>query len=272
LDQQQTYALVTGASRGLGRYFACELAAKKRNLVLVARSSEKLDTIAKDLRSKHGVNVEVIVLDLGQPGAGSILADELTARSLQIDLLINNAGFGDQKRFLDLSLERQIEMITLQNASVVEITHRVLPAMIEQKSGGIINISSMAGFQPIPYAAVYSATKAFLTTFSLALEAEVATYGIRVVTVCPGRLAVAEEDIDPTKERKKVPGGEQTHELVVTEALQKLERGGGLVIPGGVNKFAAFAERFVPRSKIARLITKISKPPDSNSPFEIENS
>ena len=261
MDQQQTYALVTGASRGLGRYFARELAAKGHDLVLVARAGEKLDAIADDLRSRHGVKAEVVVLDLAQPGAGGRLADELTARSIYIDLLINNAGFGDQNRFLTLSLERQIEMITLQNATVVELTHRLLPAMIEQKQGGIVNVSSMAGFQPIPYAAVYSATKAFLTTFSLALEAEVSGYGIRVVTVCPGRLAVAPEDIDPTKERAKLPGGEQTHELVVTEALRKLERGGGLVIPGGVNKFAAFAERFVPRSKIASLITKLSKPP-----------
>ncbi len=228
----------------------------------MARSGEKLDAIAEDLRLKHDVNVEVIVHDLGHPGAGSILADELTARSLRIDLLINNAGFGDQKRFLDLPLERQVEMITLQNATIVEITHRLLPAMIKNKSGDIINISSMAGFQPIPYAAVYSATKAFLTTFSLALEAEVAALGVRVVTVCPGRLAIAVEDTDPTKERKKLPGGEQTHALVVTQALRKLENGGGLVVPGGVNKFAAFAERFVPRSKIARLITKISKPPE----------
>ena len=229
--------------------------------MLVARSGEKLAVIADDLRAKNRVRVEVVVLDLAQPGAGSRLADELASRALHIDLLVNNAGFGDQKRFLDLSLERQIEMITLQNATIVELTHRLLPAMIERKHGGIINVSSMAGFQPIPYAAVYSATKAFLTTFSLALEAEMSAVGIRVVTICPGRLAVAAEDVDQTKERKKVPGGEQTHELVVTEALRKLENGGGLVIPGGVNKFAAFAERFVPRSKIARLITKISKPP-----------
>ena len=262
MDRQQTYTLVTGASRGLGRCFARELGRQQRNLVLVARSGEKLALIADDLRAKHGIRVEVVVLDLAQPGAGSRLADELAARDLQIDLLVNNAGFGDQKRFLDLSLERQIEMITLQNATIVELTHRLLPTMIEQKHGGIVNVSSMAGFQPIPYASVYSATKAFLTTFSLALEAEVSGCGIHVVTVCPGRLAVVLEDIDPTVERKKVPGGEQTHELVVSQALRKLERGGGLVIPGGVNKFAAFAERFVPRSKMARLITKLSKPPD----------
>lgn len=261
MDQQQTYALVTGASRGLGRCFARMLAAKGLNLVLVARTGEKLEVIADELRSRHGIVVEKIPFDLAQPGAGERLADELTVRALHIDLLINNAGFGDQGRFIELSLERQVQMITLQNATVIELTHRLLPAMIERKQGGVINVSSMAGFQPIPYASVYSATKAFLTTFSLALEAEMSSLGVRVVTVCPGRLAVAAEDIDPTATLKKFPGGEKTHELVVNEALRKLERDGGLIIPGGVNKFAAFAERFIPRSKIAKLITKLSKPP-----------
>ena len=209
MDQQQTYALVTGASRGLGRCFARTLAAQNRNLVLVARSGVKLEAISDELRSKYGIEVETIPLDLAQPGAGERLADEVAARSLNIDLLINNAGFGDQGRFIELSLERQVQMITLQNATVIELTHRLLPPMVEQKHGGIITISSMAGFQPIPYASVYSATKAFLTTFSLALEAEVANDGVRVVTVCPGRLAVAAEDIDRTKERKKLPGGEE---------------------------------------------------------------
>lgn len=261
MDQKPTYALVTGASRGLGRYFARTLAAKGLNQVLVSRTGEKLEMIADELRSKHGIDVETVPFDLAQSGAGERLADELAARSLNIDLLINNAGFGDQGRFSELSLERQVQMITLQNATVVELTYRLLRPMIEQKHGGIVNISSMAGLQPVPFASVYSAAKAFLTTFSLALEAELSSFGVRVVTVCPGRLAVAAEDIDPTATRKRLPGGEQTHELVVKEALRKLERGGGLLIPGGVNKFAAFAERFIPRSKIARLITKISKPP-----------
>jgi hypothetical protein len=254
------YALVTGASRGLGRCFARTLAARKQNLVLVARSGEKLEALARELRAAHGVQVESIPFDLAQTGAGQLLADELTGRGLEINLLVNNAGFGDQGRFLQLSLERQLQSITLQNATVVELTHRLLPAMIERK-GGIITVSSMAGFQPIPFASVYSATKAFLTTFSLALEAEMVRYAVRVVTVCPGRLRVAPEDVAEGSERKKFPGGEQSHEDVVNEALRVLDRGGGLVIPGAINKFAAFAERFIPRGKVAKLIKNISKPP-----------
>jgi short-subunit dehydrogenase len=258
---QPGYALVTGASRGLGRCFARTLAARKRNLVLVARSGEKLEMLARELRTAHGIQVESIPFDLALNSAGQHLADELTRRGLEIELLVNNAGFGDQGRFLQLSLERQLQAINLQNATVVELTHRLLPAMIERKQSAIITVSSMAGFQPIPFASVYSATKAFLTTFSLALEAEVKRHGVRVVTVCPGRLRVAPKDVENVKERKKFPGGEQTHEDVVSAALRSLDRGGGLVIPGAINKFAAFAERFIPRGKVARLIKKISKPP-----------
>lgn len=258
---QPGYALVTGASRGLGRCFARTLAARKQNLVLVARSGEKLEALARELRIAHGIQVESIPFDLAQNGAGQHLADELTRRGLEIELLVNNAGFGDQGRFLQLSLERQLQAINLQNATVVELTHRLLPAMIERKQSGIITVSSMAGFQPIPFASVYSATKAFLTTFSLALEAELKRDGVRVVTVCPGRLRVAPEDVENGNERKKFPGGEQTHEDVVGEALRSLDRGGGLVIPGAINKLAAFAERFIPRGKVARLIKNLSKPP-----------
>ena len=255
------YALVTGASRGLGRCFARTLAARKQDLVLVARSEAKLEAVAHELRTAHGIQVESIPFDLAATGAGQDLADELTRRELQVDLLVNNAGFGDQGRFLQLSLERQLQSINLQNATVVELTHRLVPAMIEQKQGAIINVSSMAGFQPIPFASVYSASKAFLTTFSLALEAELKRFNIRVVTVCPGRLRVAAEDVEDSGQRKKFPGGEQSHEEVVRSALRTLDRGGGLVIPGAVNKFAAVAERFIPRSQVARLIKKISKPP-----------
>ena len=255
------YALVSGASRGLGRCFARTLAARNQNLVLVARSGEKLEALARELQTTHGIQVETIPLDLATTGAGQTLAGELTKRGLEIDLFVSNAGFGDQGRFLELPLPRQLEAINLQNQTVVELAYRLVPAMIERKQGGLIVVSSMAGFQPIPYASVYSATKAFLTTFSLALEAELSRFGVKVVTVCPGRLRVAPEDIESGSERKKFPGGEQSHEDVVSEALRAFDRSGGLVIPGGMNKFAAFAVRFVPRRKVARLVKKLSKPP-----------
>ena len=255
---QPSYALVTGASRGLGKYFARALAARQQNLVLVARDNDRLTTLAAELEKARGIRAETIALDLARPGSGGRLFEQLKDRGLKIDLLINNAGFGEQGEFLKLPLVRQLEAINLQNATVVELTYKLLPSMIEQRCGGIINVSSMAGFQPIPYATIYSATKSFLTTFSLALEAEVRRYKVAVVTLCPGRLRADKEE--PAEgERKKVPGGEQAHEVVVRLALRRLDRGGGLVIPGGMNKFAAFAVAFAPRSRLARLIGKITK-------------
>jgi short-subunit dehydrogenase len=255
---QPSYALVTGASRGLGKYFARALAARRRNLVIIARSQDKLESVTEELKTAHEVEIVALPFDLASPTAGQRLARELSERKLSIDLLVNNAGFGDQGEFLRLPLARQLEMISLQNATVVELTYQLLPAMIEQRRGGIINVSSMAGFQPIPYATIYSATKSFLTTFSLALEAEVRRYKVAVVTVCPGRLRADPEEPEEG-ERKKVPGGEHSHEDVVRLALRMLDRGGGLVIPGALNKFAALAVAFVPRSRVARLIGKMTK-------------
>ena len=255
---QTSYALVTGASHGLGRFFASALAARKHNLILIARSQDRLNRVADELKATHGIETAALPFDLATPAAGQHLAQQLHNREMHVDLLVNNAGFGDQGWFVELSLERQLQMMRLQNATVVELTHALLPAMIEQRRGGIINVSSMAGFQPIPFAAIYSATKSFLTTFSLALEAEVQRHNIAVVTICPGRLQP--DPTDSAETRAKVPGGEQSHDQVVLDALHKLDQGGGLAIPGTMNKFAAFAERFVPRSKVARLVGKWTKP------------
>lgn len=261
-DGQSTrYALITGASTGLGQVFAQALAARKHNVVLVARSEDKLSTLAGQLRTSHGVFAETLTLDLAAPLAGQRLAQQLTERKLRIDLLINNAGFGVQGEFRKLDLNRQLEMIQLHNTTVVELTYLLLPAMIEERRGGIINISSVAGLQAIPYATLYSATKSFLTTFSLALEREVGRHGVKIVTVCPGRLKAAPQGDQPKDaQRKKFPGGEQAHEDVVAQTLKMLDEGGGLLIPGLVNKFANLAERFFPRRLVTKVAGKLSRP------------
>jgi short-subunit dehydrogenase len=262
------YALVTGASTGLGRYFAQALAARKHNLVLVARSKPKLDTVAERLRASHPILAETISFDLGGPRAGQLLAAQLSERGLRIDLLVNNAGFGLRGEFRRLPLERQLEMINLHNSTVVELTYKLLPAMIEQGSGGIINVSSMAGFQPIPYAALYSGTKSFLTTFSMALREELRGTGVKIVTLCPGRLrADPEEEPAPGQEpRQKVPGREQAHEEVVAETLRKYDSGGGLVIPGFVNRLTVTAQRLVPPNAVPKIVARMSKPQDPEEP------
>jgi len=251
------YALVTGASQGLGSIYARALAAERWNLVLVARSRDQLEGLAAELRS-GGIKVEPITCDLARPAAGRDLAAELRSRGLRIDLLVNNAGFGLQGEFRQLSLERQVGMIQLHCASVVELTHELLPAMVEQHRGGIINISSMAGFQAIPYAALYSATKSFLSTFSLALEREAGRHGVAVVTVAPGRLRPV--DSNAPQERQKFPGGEQDPQIVVAESLKMLARGGGLLVPGAFNKLMNLLGRCFPRRLVTKAVGKMSRP------------
>ena len=254
-----TYSLVTGASKGLGKYFARALAARKQNLILVARSKDKLSALANELRTAHGILAEPLAIDLASPGAGLQLAQQLRERNFQTELLVNNAGFGERGEFLQLSLERQLQMIRLHNSGVVELTYQLLPAMIADGHGGIINVSSMAGFQPVPYAALYSATKSFLTTFSMALREELRRSGVKVVTVCPGRLRADPEDAEAQEKRQKVPGGEQRHEDVVSETLMKLDRGGGLVIPGRINRLTVRGQRLMSLNAVPKIAARISK-------------
>ena len=255
-----SYALVTGASSGIGECFARALAAQRRNVVLVARSAEKLRAVAAELQSKLGILAEPWSADLSEPGAGIRLAGLLGERGWDIDLLINNAGFGARGEFWKLSLERQSALMRLQIETMVELTSRLLPPMLAKRRGGIINVSSMTGFQPIPYATTYSATKAFMTSFSMGLREELRPYGLAVVTVCPGGTRTNFVIEGAQHGRHRFPGGRQAPEQVAAEALEKLELGGGLVVPRFVNKASVFWQRLVPRSLVPKLLAKMSRP------------
>jgi short-subunit dehydrogenase len=252
------FALITGASRGLGMAFARALAERHYNLVLVARSAEPLDAFANELRRSTPVSVIAIQADLSFPGAGQVLTEQLSKADIPIELLVNNAGFGLRGEFRGLSIRQQLEMLRLNNQAIVELTYSLLPRMLERRQKGIINISSTAGFQPIPFASVYSATKAFLTAFSLALEQELRSAGVSVVTVCPGRLRKERNGESEQRARGKW-GIYQSPDEVVEDALQVLADGGGLTVPGALNKFSVFAQRLIPRSLVPRLVAKFSK-------------
>ena len=253
------YALITGASRGLGMAFARALAERHCNLVLVARSPEPLRAFANELRRAHPVSVVSIQVDLSIAGAGQILAEQLSRGGIPIELLVNNAGFGLRGEFRVNSLSGQLEMLRLNNQAIVELIYSVLPGMLERAQKGIINISSTAGFQPIPFASAYSATKAFLTTFSLALEEELRSAGVTVVTVCPGRLRKTQNGESEQPAPGKWAGIYQSPEQVVEAALRVLANGGGLTVPGALNKFSVFAQRLIPRSLVPRLVAKMSR-------------
>lgn len=257
--KQDAFALVTGASRGLGMAFARELAERGQNLLLVGRSLESLNALASELRKAKPITVVALPMDLATPGAGQKLAQALSDSHVQINLLVNNAGFGLRGEFRSLDVTRQIEMLHLNNEAIVELTYSLLPSLLEQRYKGIINVSSTAGFQPIPYAALYSATKAFLTTFSLALEQELRVHGVTVVTVCPGRLRPNANASSPQPAKGRWAGVSQTHEVVVHDTLRVLERGGGLTVPGALNKFSVFAQRLIPLRLVPRLVAKMSR-------------
>jgi short-subunit dehydrogenase len=253
------YALVTGASRGLGMEFARALADRHYNLVLVARSAEPLHAFAAELRRSAPVSVVAIQIDLSNAGAAQILAEQLLRGGIPVELLVNNAGFGLRGEFRELSLPRQMEMLRLNNQAIVELTYSLLPGMLERRQKGIINISSTAGFQPIPFASAYSASKAFLTAFSLALEQELRSAGVTVVTVCPGRLHKKQSGDSAQPVKGKWAGIYQSPEDVVRDALQVLAAGGGLTVPGALNKFSVFAQRLIPRRLVPRLVAKMSR-------------
>ena len=257
--KKNVFALVTGASRGLGMTFARQLAERYQNLVLVGRSLESLNALASELRKSKPITVVALQMDLATPGAGQKLAKTLSNSNLRINLLVNNAGFGLRGEFRSLDLARQVEMLRLNNEAIVELTYSLLPSMLEQRYKGIINVSSTAGFQPIPYASLYSATKAFLTTFSLALEQELRAYDVTVVTVCPGRLRASEKPGFVQPSGGRWTGVSQTHEEVVRDVLRALENGGGLTVPGALNKFSVFAQRLIPRRLVPRMVAKLSR-------------
>lgn len=250
------FALVTGASSGIGECFARALAARKQNLILVARSKDKLAALAAELRAAHGIQAEPIDFDLSVPGASASLAALLHERELQVDLLINNAGFGARGKFHELPLDRQSEMLRLNIVALVELTHHLLPAMVARRRGGIINVSSTASFQPVAYTTVYGATKAFVTSFSVGLAEELRSSGVAVVTLCPGGTRTNFGKASQYG-MTRLPGGEQTPEEVVRVALEKLDRGGGLVVPGFKNKAGVFVQRLVPRSWAVKVAARL---------------
>jgi short-subunit dehydrogenase len=256
---EPAYALITGASSGIGECFARALAPRKLNLALVARSKAKLVALAGELASRHGIRTVVLDADLSVPDAAATLTEKLAAEKISVDHLINNAGFGARGEFWTLPLDRQQQLLRLNIDAVVELTHCLLPAMIARRRGAIVNVSSTASFQPVPYTSVYSASKAFVTSFSMSLAEELRPYGIKVVTLCPGGTQT-NFFVAGDYQRRTLPGGLQPPEEVVEEALRALDRNGGLVIPRFINKLSIFSQRLVPRSAVARVTARLFRP------------
>lgn len=252
-------ALITGASYGIGEAFAKLLAADGANLILTARSRERLETLATQLRTQYGIQVMVIGADLASTTGAREIFEETSRAGLSVDLLINNAGFGALGSFAELSLPRQLEMIQVNVASLVELTHLFLHKMKERSSGAILNVASTASFQAVPYFAVYAATKAFVLSFSEALWEETRPLGIRVTALCPGSTSTNFQEVAGSQHING-PRFIQTSEEVAKIGLLALAQGRSHVISGLTNKIQTQLERFVPRNVITRMAGRIFKP------------
>ncbi|MFJ3708077.1 MULTISPECIES: SDR family NAD(P)-dependent oxidoreductase [unclassified Streptomyces] len=251
-------ALVTGASSGLGAEFAAQLAAQGHEVILVARSGDRLAALAERLVAEYGVRAHVLVQDLAEPDAARRIAEQLTARGLSVDLLVNNAGFGTCGRFEEISGARDHDQLMVNVVALVDLTHELLPAMLERGRGAVVNVASNAAFQPSPYFAVYGAAKAFVLSFGLALRQEYRRRGIRVLTLCPGPVETAFFDTIGTREAA-VMGSMTTPEPVVRAALRALDRDRGYVAPGFGNALAAHLTPRRPRTVVAAIAERVTR-------------
>jgi short-subunit dehydrogenase len=250
--------LITGASSGIGEAFARKLAARGHNLLLVARSEDKLINLCNELGRAGSIHAQYFAVDLSLPESPARLFEETEKRGLQVDFLINNAGFGSMGEFANLDVARELNMIDLNVRSLVELTHRFLAPMRDRKAGTIINVASTAGFQPVPFMTTYAATKAFVLSFSEALWEENRSYGVHVMALCPG---VTETNFFEASHMKQKPPARvaQTPEEVVDTALRAVKRRKSHVVSGWTNFFATESERLVPRSLILRAIGAVMR-------------
>ena len=254
-------ALITGASSGIGREFARQLANRARAIVLVARRSERLADLRDELLNRNpNLEVHVRVVDLADKAQIQLLIDSLAHDEIDVDLLINNAGLGDSGAFATSDPIRNEQMALVNVVALTSLTRRLLPQMIANRRGGILNVSSSAGFLPIPGDAVYAATKAYVTSFSEAIRAELRGKGVNVCAVCPGPVRTQFQQV------AKRPGAQPemgsriffvSTEQVVREALAALEADRPLVILGIAMKLAMLLTRLMPMP-VVRLVLRLS--------------
>ncbi len=247
--------LITGASIGIGEGFARRLAAEKHDLVLVARSEKALHELCDELMLKDGIMAHYVALDLTKNDADARLFEETEKHGFEVDWLINNAGFGSYGDFSKLDLDHEKGMIDLNIRALIALTSRYLAGMRDRKSGQIINVSSAAGFQPIPFMATYAATKAFVTSFSEAIAAENSPFGIKVLALCPGSTKTnfqAAAKMDRIIQVK----GQQTVEEVIDVAMRAVKSGRTRVVSGFTNDLVSRIVNFVPNVLITRVMAK----------------
>ncbi|HEV8248680.1 MAG TPA: SDR family oxidoreductase [Gaiellaceae bacterium] len=256
MAQPTGWAIVTGASSGLGREFALALSERGHPVLAVARRGERLRTLADEVEARGG-RLEPLVADLStSAGLDALLA---RAASLDVALLVNNAGVASYGPFASTPVERQRELVRVNVEAIVALTHRLLPAMLDRGRGGVINVASQMAFQPMPYFAAYAASKAFVLSFSEALAEELRGTGVSVTAVAPGFVSTEFTEVAGSREPERRFPHLQPRP-VVEAALRAHERGRTVVVVGRVYAFLTFAGRFAPRTALRRLMGRALRP------------
>ena len=248
--------LVTGASSGIGADVARSLARRGQGVTLVARRAERLNELAGELRSEHEIRVEVLECDLGDARSRERMLAELAELAVNVEVLVNNAGYGSGGRFYELDAEREVEMVRLNMEAVVALCARFVPEMVRRGRGGVLNVASMAAFQPLPRQATYAATKAFVLSFTDALHADLAGTGVTATALCPGPVKTEFADsAGISAEAEGLPEMVWAESPDVAEqGVRGLERGKRVVVPGGLlNRATALGGQHVPRSVLLRV-------------------
>ncbi|MEX1096515.1 MAG: SDR family oxidoreductase [Planctomycetales bacterium] len=253
------WALVTGASSGIGAEFARRLAARGMHLVLSARRGDLLEDLARELDVRHGTRCEIVPGDLTDPAEPRRLMDEIGRRGIELELLVNSAGFAVVAEVERTDPARVLEMIRLNISALTELTYLVLPGMLERRHGAIVNLSSIAGFQPVAYMGAYAATKAYALHFSEALFAEVRDRGVTVMALCPGVTRTGFFDVAgvPNWLRKQ---SSHDPEAVVRTALKALDKGRQYVVVGWKNYLRSLVIRIASRKRVVNESMKFFRP------------
>jgi uncharacterized protein len=250
-------ALITGASSGIGLELARLFAADDSNLVLVARREERLRALADELKSEFGVDVFVLAKDLSQKSAPREIFDELQRQGIQVDVVVNNAGFGARGRFAELGEEAQVDMIQVNTVALTHLTRLFLPGIIERGRGGILNVGSLAGFQPGPNLAVYYATKAYVLSFTEALSEEVTNPDIKITCLAPGPVRTEFGEKSELDDSLLFKLSLMDSGPVVRAGYEGFRKGEVIVLPGIKQKLIPFMLRFTPRFLVRKIVKSL---------------
>jgi uncharacterized protein len=252
------WALITGASAGIGWAVAEQLAAGGANLVLTARRVDRLEKLATELTARHGIRAEVFAADLTRAEAPAAIRAFTEGKRLEIELLVNNAGFGAFGYTNEIDESRLLDMVQVNCAAVVRLTRIYLPRMVERRTGDILIVASTAAFQPVPFIAAYAATKAFDLIFAEGLAEEMRGFGVRVCALCPGSTNTEFQQVAHQPDRAFRYA--ETAGKVARVGLEGLAQGKSSVISGGRNRWMVFGERFAPRAFVAKMAAKVMGP------------